>query len=66
MVVVVMNQKELDLQSAIDYVGDLCKATLSRFNEERANLPSWGPKIDRDIAVYLDGLESWMIGNLYW
>ena len=61
-----MNQNGLDLQSAIDYVGDLCDQTLVRFNEDRRNLPSWGPDVDRQVAIYVDGLASWIIGNVWW
>jgi hypothetical protein len=61
-----MNQKGLDLQSAIDYVGNLCDQTLVRFNEDRKNLPSWGPDVDRQVATYVDGLASWIIGNVWW
>ena len=61
-----MNQTGLDLQSAIDYVGNLCDQTLVRFNEDRKNLPSWGPDVDRQVATYVDGLASWIIGNVWW
>jgi hypothetical protein len=66
MIVVVMNQEGIDLQSAVDFVGDLCKQSIDRFNYERDNLPSWGPAIDRDIEVYVDGLAMWIAGSLHW
>jgi hypothetical protein len=65
-VVVVMNEKGLDLQSAVDFVGDLCKKSIDRFIEDRKNIPSWGDKIDRDVAVYVDGLANWIVGGLHW
>lgn len=66
MIVVVMNEEGLDLQSAVDFVGNLCKQSIDQFNDDRANLPSWGPKIDRDVAVYVDGLANWICGSLHW
>ena len=66
MVCVVMNEEGLDLQSAIDFVGVLCKQSIDRFNEDRRNIPSWGVKIDGDVAVYVDGLAYWIVGSLHW
>ena len=66
MIPVVMNQHGLDLQSAVDFVGKMCKDAIDRFVDDRAQLPSWGPKIDRDVAVYVDGLASWIVGSLHW
>lgn len=66
MVVVVMNERGIDLQHAIDFVGDLCKKCIYRFNEDRTKIPSWDAKIDRDVAVYVDGLASWNAANLHW
>jgi hypothetical protein len=61
-----MKHNGLDLQSAIDHVGDLCNQTLTRFNEDWESLPSWGPDIDRQVAIYVNGLASWIIGNVWW
>ena len=62
-----MHERGLDLQSAADFVGDLCKKSIDRFNEDRLNnLPSWGPDIDRDVAVFVSGLATWIVGSLHW
>ena len=66
MISVVMNEEGLDLQTAVDFVGTMCKQSIDRFNHDRANLPSWGPKIDRDVAIYVDGLAKWIVGSLHW
>ena len=66
MIVVVMKQDGLDLQSAVDFVGQLCQQSIDRFIEERANLPSWGPEIDRQVDIYVDGLRDWIVGSLHW
>ncbi|KAJ3002976.1 hypothetical protein NUW54_g5554 [Trametes sanguinea] len=66
MIVVVQTQQKLDLQSAIDYVGELCMGCVDRFQTLREQLPSWGPEIDAQVQVYVEGLGDWMIGNLVW
>lgn len=66
MIPVVMNQRNLDLQSAVDFVGEMCKSAIDRFIAERANLPSWGPEIDRQVKTYVQGLADWIVGSLHW
>jgi len=66
MISVVMNQEGVDLQTAVDFVGNMCKASIDRFNHDRRCLPSWGPKIDKDVAVYVNGLADWIVGSLHW
>ncbi|KAF9256044.1 terpenoid synthase [Marasmius fiardii PR-910] len=66
MIIVVMAQFGFDLQGAVDYVGKLCMELMDQFSRERVQLPSWGPEIDSQVNVYLDGLADWMVGNLHW
>ncbi|KAF8574201.1 terpenoid synthase [Ramaria rubella] len=66
MVVILMKTQGLNLQTAVDYVGDMCFKTLDAFCESQKNLPSWGPEIDRDVARYVCGLESWIVGGIHW
>ncbi|KAI0701357.1 terpenoid synthase [Cytidiella melzeri] len=66
MIVVVMKQEGLCLQDAVDFVGELCQQSIDRFVAERASLPSWGPEIDRQVDVYVDGLADWIVGSLHW
>ncbi|KAG2098250.1 isoprenoid synthase domain-containing protein [Suillus discolor] len=65
-VAVLMVKQGLDLQGAIDYCGRLCNISLQRFEENRANLPSWGEEIDKDVAKYVEGLQNWITGTLQW
>jgi hypothetical protein len=44
----------------------MCRMSVERFVEERAKLPSWGPEIDRDVKIYVEGLAAWIIGSLQW
>ncbi|KZT25783.1 terpenoid synthase [Neolentinus lepideus HHB14362 ss-1] len=66
MIVVVMKQKRVSLQSAVDFVGAMCKQSIDRFVEDRAQLPSWGPSIDSAVARYVQGLADWIVGSLHW
>jgi hypothetical protein len=29
-------------------------------------LPSWGPEIDEQVKIYVDGLADWIVGSLHW
>ena len=66
MIPVVMNEFGYDLQTAVDFVGKLCKQSIDRFISDRAQLPSWGPEIDRQVDIYVDGLADWIVGSLHW
>ncbi|GAW09031.1 terpenoid synthase [Lentinula edodes] len=66
MIPVIMNHHSLDLQPAVDLVGQLCQQSIDRFMNDRAQLPSWGPEIDRQVQIYVTGLEDWMVGSLHW
>ena len=66
MIAVVMYQDGLSVQSAIDFVGEMCKQSIDRFNADRELLPSWNSTIDKHVKVYVDGLASWIVGSLHW
>jgi hypothetical protein len=66
MIDVIMHEQGLGLQDAVNVVGDYCKGAIDRFVHDRANLPSWGPAIDADVRVYVDGLADWIVGSLHW
>jgi hypothetical protein len=66
MISVLMREEGLNLQDAVDYVGRLCKGTIQRFEDNRNILPSWGEELDRQVAIYIDGLQNWIVGSLHW
>lgn len=66
MITVVMRERGLDLQGAINFVGELCRDSIDRFEHDRDTLPSWGPEIDRDVQTYIQGLQDWIVGSLHW
>ncbi|KAG8917205.1 hypothetical protein FRC03_004894 [Tulasnella sp. 419] len=66
LVVIAMREKGLDLQGAVDWLGDLIKRRIDQYVSEKAQLPSWGPEVDAGVAKYVAGLERWVIGVLHW
>jgi len=66
MIVIMMHHHGMNLQEAVDFVGDLCKKSIDRFVENRTLLPSWGPEIDGQVQVYVRGLADWIVGSLHW
>ncbi|KAG1744552.1 isoprenoid synthase domain-containing protein [Suillus paluster] len=66
LVTVLMHEKRLDLQGAVDYAGQPCKSAIQRFEDNRVNLPSWGKEIDRQVALYGQGLQNIIVGPLEW
>ena len=67
LITVAMNQNSLDVQSAVDFVWDMCKEAFDRFMDLKRNkIPSWTPEVDADVRIYIEGLADWMIGTLHW
>jgi len=66
MIAIVMKYQGLGLQAAVDFVGELCRQTIDSFMEYQKNIPSWGPELDRDVAMYVQGLQDWIVGSLHW
>jgi len=56
----------LSLQQAVDRVGEMCKQTIDAFIENQARVPSWGECVDRDVKLYVNGLQEWIVGSLHW
>ncbi|KAG5723434.1 Germacradienol/germacrene D synthase [Termitomyces sp. T112] len=66
MVAILIKHHGHTLQSAVDYVGDLCAQTIAGFQRDREQLPSWGPQVDAMVEKYVEGLQNWIVGSLYW
>ncbi|KAG6868680.1 hypothetical protein C0993_011910 [Termitomyces sp. T159_Od127] len=64
MVVILMKHQGHTLQSAVDYVGDLCAQTIAGFEHDCERLPSWGPEIDPMVQKYVECLKSWIVGSV--
>lgn len=61
-----MKKYNLDLQSAVDRVGELCINAIQTYQKVKASFPSYGPKVDKDLEGFFHGLQSWMSGCLDW
>ncbi|KAG0699171.1 terpene synthase [Suillus ampliporus] len=66
LIAVLMHDQGLDLQGAVDYSGEPCKSAMQRFEDNRAILPSWGTEVDRQVVIYVQGLQDLMVGSLHW
>ncbi|THH16145.1 hypothetical protein EW146_g4434 [Bondarzewia mesenterica] len=66
MICIFMEHDGLALQDAVDRVGALCKQTIDAFVENQARVPSWSPEVDRDVQLYVRGLQEWIVGSLHW
>jgi hypothetical protein len=63
---VLMHDRGLDLQGAMDYAGQMCKDAIQRFESNCAILPSWDEEVDRQVAIQVEALQNFMAGNLHW
>ena len=66
LIAVMMKKYNLDIQSAVDRVGEICVDAMRKFLEAKDNFPSYGPEIDSQVQGYLHIMQSWMSGNLAW
>lgn len=62
----VMEQQGYTLQQAVNFVGAYSRQAIERFERERHNIPSWDAETDRHVAMYIDGLQNWIVGSLHW
>ncbi|KAG6832817.1 Linoleate 10R-lipoxygenase cop4 [Tricholoma furcatifolium] len=65
-ITVLMQNKHMTLQEASDHVGEYSKTLMERFISAQGQLPSWGARVDSDVARYIHGLGCWIKGNLDW
>ncbi|KAF9073382.1 terpenoid synthase [Rhodocollybia butyracea] len=66
LVTIVMNQYNLDLQGAMDWIGRYTEEITDRSLRIYRNLPDWGPVINPQIRRYCDGLCNWVRANDAW
>jgi len=66
MITVLMTHYDLDLQGAVDYVEDLCQASMARFENDRRLVPSFDPQIDKLVEIYVEGLQHFIVSSLHW
>jgi len=61
-----MEAKGISLQEAANTVGKHSAELVKDLNDAKMCLPSWGVRVDADVARYIGALEDWVIGNLEW
>jgi len=67
MICILQEHYGMDLQEAMDYVGEMCRMTMENFKENAKRLPSFGSaEVDADVAAYVKALQDWMVGSLHW
>ena len=66
MVTVIINERDVDVQGAMDYIGALHDRLVKSFLLAKGRLPSWGEPIDSQVARYVHGLGNWVRANYQW
>lgn len=54
------------MQEAADYIGSQFKVLQDVFIENKSLVDSFGEVVDKDVQLYISGLEYWVVGNLLW
>ncbi|GAB1521198.1 hypothetical protein RhiTH_004289 [Rhizoctonia solani] len=63
---VIMWNKEVDLQAAVDFVERMIQKRVKEYIDAKALLPSFGPEIDHQVAKYIQGIEHCIQANISW
>ena len=61
-----MDEKGIDLDGALDWVGAYHEHVLSEFQAQYRVLPSWGAVIDLKVKTYVERLACFMRGIDCW
>ncbi|KAF5363252.1 hypothetical protein D9756_001012 [Leucocoprinus leucothites] len=62
----VMVERQVELQEAIDTVIDMLNSRISEYIGLKAQLPSFGPKVDSELVKYHTALEHYVQGTIVW
>ncbi|KAJ7650918.1 terpenoid synthase [Roridomyces roridus] len=66
LVTIVMNQYRMDVQDAMNWIGDLHDKIVDEFMVTWRSFPTFGGPVDREIRTYLDCLGNWVRANDSW
>ena len=62
-----MKHHGMNLQEAVDKVGELCKNTIDAFISNLERIPDFGDEqVNREVKLYVQGLQDWIVGSLHW
>lgn len=65
-VTVIMQDRGVSLQEAVDFVGVHFKALLDGFIEDVSTLRSFGAEVDVGVQRYITSIKDAVIGNMIW
>ena len=66
MVTVVMKEKGVDIQDAINYLEERYNNTAKNFLEDMKDIPSFSEALDYLVSEYVQGMGDWVKGYLEW
>ncbi|EIW80046.1 terpenoid synthase [Coniophora puteana RWD-64-598 SS2] len=66
LVFVIMNERRVDLQEAIDILTDMLSQRVDDYLALKASLPSFGSKVDHELSRYIEALEYFTQGTVLW
>jgi hypothetical protein len=61
-----MEEKDLDLQDAIEYVIQMLNDRVKEYCALKRRLPSFDRSVDKELARYLRALEHFVQGTVVW
>ncbi|KAF9002134.1 isoprenoid synthase domain-containing protein [Cyathus striatus] len=65
-ITVIMLEHSIDLQAALNWIGEYAEELVARFLSNIKHLPSWGAAMDRDLKIYIDRLGCGVRGQDSW
>jgi 5-epi-alpha-selinene synthase len=66
LVFVLHNQQQINLEKAMILAAEMHDQKVKELINLELSIPSFGEKIDQEMAQYISGLHSWIRGNLDW
>ena len=61
-----MNEKNVDLDGALNWLAEANGVVLSRFQVQYRMLPSWGPDMDHVVTAFVERLAYFIRGHDSW
>ena len=67
LITIVMHEQNCGLIEAVEWISGLHDRVVDKFLTTMKELPSFGsPSLDKDVAIYVDGLANWARSNERW
>ncbi|EJF60235.1 terpenoid synthase [Dichomitus squalens] len=62
----IMIERDCDLQTAVDVLTDMLAQRVADYERYKAQLPSFGPEVDAELARYNRAIEQYTQGTVVW